>query len=111
VISLSLPFLYLWVYEVLPGRADDFLELYGPIGSWVALFRRADGYPSTELLLDRTVANRFLTIDRWESHDAFARFRNEFSKEFDRLDRLGEQMTSREILLGEFTPAVFNPGL
>ncbi len=101
---MSVPFLYLWAYEVLPGKLEDFLELYGPNGSWAALFRRADGYVSTELLLDLDRATRFVTIDRWESRDAFMRFRTQFTKEFARLDRLGEKLTSREILLGEFRP-------
>ncbi len=99
---LSSPFVYIWAYEVLPGRVDDFNELYGPQGAWVALFRRAPGYLDTELLLDRTQAGRFVTIDRWESSDAFTSFRDKFAEEFDRLDRLGEQLTSHEVLLGEF---------
>lgn len=97
--------MYIWAYEVLPGRVDDFYELYGPKGSWVALFRQAPGYLATELLLDRAQAGRFVTIDRWESSVAFTSFRDEFAEEFDRLDRLGEHLTSHEVLLGEFGSA------
>ena len=97
--------MYIWAYEVLSGRVDDFYELYGPKGSWVALFRRAPGYLDTQLLLDRNQAGRFLTIDRWESRVAFTSFRDTFAEEFNRLDHLGEQLTSHEVLLGEFGSA------
>jgi len=100
--NLSNPLVYIWAYQVLPGKVDDFYELYGPKGSWVALFRRAPGYLDTQLLLDRIQAGRFVTIDRWESKVAFTSFRDKFAEEFDRLDRLGEQLTSHEVLLGEF---------
>jgi hypothetical protein len=48
-----------------------------------------------------------VTIDRWESKVAFTSFRDKFAEEFDRLDRLGEQLTSHEVLLGEFGNAGF----
>jgi heme-degrading monooxygenase HmoA len=99
---LSNPFVYLWAYEVLPEKVDDFLMLYGPNGSWVALFREAPGYLDTQLLRDRTKSYRFVTVDRWESREAFTSFRTTHSEEFDRLDHLGEQLTSQEVLLGEF---------
>ena len=95
-------FAYIWVYDVLPGQVDDFRHLYGPSGRWVALFRQAPGYLDTQLLQDRTQARRFVTIDRWESREAFTAFRLDFADEFDRLDGIGDQMTSNEVLLGEF---------
>jgi heme-degrading monooxygenase HmoA len=99
------PFVYLWTYQVSPERTADFQELHGPNGAWVGLFRRAAGYLDTQLLQDRSDPSRFVTIDRWDSEEAFASFRESFAEEFDHLDRLGERLTVEETALGEFRPA------
>lgn len=95
-------FVYLWAYRVSPERLDEFLELYGSNGLWIDLFRRAPGYLDTELLRDRNDPGRFMTVDRWESEEAFLNFRDRFAEEFDRLDRLGELLNMEETALGEF---------
>jgi len=92
----------MWAYRVSPERLDEFQELYGPNGSWFGLFRRAPGYLDTQLFQDRNESGRFITIDRWESEEAFVGFRADFAEEFDRLDRLGEGLTVEESALGEF---------
>lgn len=97
-------FVYVWVYEVAPEKIPEFLDTYGPDGPWCELFRRANGYLGTELLEDRNRSGRFLTIDRWESKEAFGSFRSAFSTEFEELDRRGERITSSEISLGDFGP-------
>jgi heme-degrading monooxygenase HmoA len=98
------PFVYLWAYRVSPGRLNAFLELYGPNGSWADLFRRAPGYLGTQLLQDRIQSDRFITVDRWVSEEAFVSFRRRFAEDFDHLDRLGETLTAEETALGEFRP-------
>jgi hypothetical protein len=45
-----------------------------------------------------------LTIDRWESEEAFRTFRARFANEFERLDSEGEYLTLEETPLGEFGP-------
>lgn len=101
---MSASFVYLWAYRVSPEGLEEFVETYGPDGSWVDLFRQAPGYLDTQLLRDRNDSVRFITIDRWESEEAFLRFRASFAEEFDHLDRLGERLTIEETLLGEFGP-------
>ena len=99
---MSDPFLYLWAYRVTPETRVEFQDLYGPDGLWVDLFRRAPGYLDTQLLRDRHDSNRFVTIDHWESEEAFLSFRASFAEDFDQLDRLGERLTIEEERLGEF---------
>ena len=94
--------MYLWSYRVSPGREAEFRQLYGPEGRWVRLFRQAPGYLGTDLYRDRGEAGRYLTIDRWESEEAFRAFRARFAEEFERLDSDGEYLTSEETPLGEF---------
>ncbi len=99
------PFVYIWAYRVSPQRADEFRRLYGPEGAWVQLFRQAPGYLGTELFRDRDDGDRYLSIDRWESEEAFRHFRSRFAEEFERLDSDGEQLTFEETPLGEFGSA------
>jgi heme-degrading monooxygenase HmoA len=95
----------LWAFNVQPDRKAEFEFHYGPEGTWVRLFRRAPGYLGSELLQDRTDAHRYVTIDRWQSREAWQAFRQHFSGEYERLDHEFEGMTIAEAQLGEFTPA------
>jgi heme-degrading monooxygenase HmoA len=98
------PFTYIWAYRVPPERVDEFRSLYGPDGPWVRLFRQAPGYLDTVLYRDRNDGARYLTIDRWESEEAFRDFRARFAEDFDRLDSDGEHLTLEETPLGELGP-------
>ena len=96
---------YMWSYEVAPENRDAFCDLYGAEGPWIVLFRQSLAYLGTQLLADLDDIGRFVTIDRWESKEAFVEFRSSFAEEFDALDHRGERLTSREVLLGEFVAA------
>lgn len=74
----------------------EFEQAYGVDGEWVKLFRRAPGYLRTELIRDRENPLRYLTIDSWESEDAYAAFRSQFSKEFAALDAKCAAWTTSE---------------
>jgi len=95
-------FIYIWAFEVRPGRETEFERAYGPDGDWVKLFRQAPGYLHTELLRDRQESNRYLTIDHWESKAAQRAFRQQFAAEFNRIDKTCEQLTESETLVGHF---------
>ena len=97
-------FVYVWAYRVLPGKVVEFTRLYGPDGAWVRLFRQGRGYLGTHLYEDRNYSDRYITIDRWESKNAFAEFRAAFAEEFERLDREGGELTLEETALGELRP-------
>jgi heme-degrading monooxygenase HmoA len=94
----------LWEFTVLPARQAEFERDYGPDGRWVKLFRRAHGYLGSALLRDRTNPLRYLTVDRWESAEAWQAFKREFGAEYERLDREFEGLTTREAPLGEYAP-------
>jgi heme-degrading monooxygenase HmoA len=93
---------YLWEFIVEPDHLDEFRRHYGHDGSWAALFRRATGYMGTLLLQDRSNPRRFITMDRWESPEAFGLFCGAFAKEYAELDARCDQLTEREVSLGEF---------
>ena len=97
-------FTTLWEFTVLPARQAEFESHYGIDGDWVRLFRRGTGYLGSELLQDRANSLRYLTIDRWESIEAWRAFRSRFAQEYEQLDRELEGLASREAALGEYMP-------
>jgi len=92
-----------WVFRVRPERIPEFLSAYAPGGDWELLFRRGEGFHSTELLRDERDETRFLTIDRWESREARERFLLRFREEYQGLDRRCESFTLEEKAVGDFS--------
>jgi len=101
--SRSMPgYTCIWEFHVLPEHQAEFERSYGPDGEWVALFRQARGYRETLLLQDRSNSLRYLTIDRWDSIEAYQVFRKRSSLQYEALDRQCARLTSNEIALGEY---------
>jgi len=95
---------YIWEYTVRPECVAEFEDVYGPNGRWVKLFKKAKGYVRTELHRDRQNANRYVTIDYWESADAWERFRTDMSSEFEAIDSQCAKFTLDEQELGRLDP-------
>jgi heme-degrading monooxygenase HmoA len=93
---------YIWEYEVRPDADSRFREAYGSHGAWVALFRQAPGYVSTELYHDLNAPHFYVTVDTWASRVAHQAFRRQHASAFAELDAACEELTVREALLGEF---------
>jgi heme-degrading monooxygenase HmoA len=91
-----------WEFRVRAERREEFERLYGPEGSWALLFRQAPGYVGTDLLRDRADAQRYLTIDRWASADAYRAFRAAFAGPYAALDERCAALASHEAALGEY---------
>jgi quinol monooxygenase YgiN len=95
-------YVYVWEFRVHAAAVEEFIRHYGADGTWVHLFRRADGYLGTQLLRDRGDPNRFVTIDRWRDEGAWARFHELFVEPFEALDGQCSALTASETLLGHF---------
>lgn len=95
-------YMYAWEYEVPVEHEAAFVRAYGPEGDWVRLFRMAEGYRETRLYRDRTQVGRFVTIDLWESEEAWRAFRRDFASQFEAIDARCEALTTRERELGRF---------
>jgi heme-degrading monooxygenase HmoA len=95
-------FVYVWTYRVKEGAVQEFVRRYGAEGDWVRLFRRAPGYVDTALLASREDPRVFATVDRWESAEAHAAFREEHREAFEALDRACEELTEEETKIGDF---------
>jgi heme-degrading monooxygenase HmoA len=95
-------YVIVWEYRVRPGRETDFERVYGSQGDWVQFFRRGAGFVGTELSRDTANPRRYLTLDFWESAEAYRRFREQHLAEYEAIDHRCEEMTERELQLGTF---------
>jgi len=93
-------YVIVWEFVARPGREAEFERAYGPRGPWAAFFAGADGYLGTELWRGE---GRWMTVDRWDGEDAYARFRAQHLSRYEALDREMEELTARETPLGAFT--------
>ena len=95
-------FAYIWEYIVKDKHIATFERTYGPEGDWVQLFKKADGYMTTDLHQDIANPNRFVTVDFWATKDDRDNFRKQFSEDFEILDARCESYTDREQFMGDF---------
>lgn len=107
----------LWRFEVAKSCASHFEQVYGAEGDWARLFRQAPGFLGTELLRDveprddeRGGASSFyVTLDRWESAEAFETFQRKRGADYQALDARCEALTLREEKLGHFDAVPSSP--
>ena len=92
----------IWEYQVKAERAAEFERIYSSDGAWAELFRKAEGYLSTELLRDPNRPHRYLTMDRWASPQDYDSFLLRFKTEYARLDVRSEHLTETEAFLGRW---------
>ena len=89
-------FVTLWEFEVKPGCEELFERAYGPEGEWVRLFRQDARYRGTRLLRDAGRERVYVTLDEWESREAYETFRERWAAEYGEIDRKCEGLTLRE---------------
>lgn len=95
-------YLILWSFSPQPGLEPDFEAAYGPDGGWARLFHQSPDFLGTELLRDPRAPDRYLTLDRWRSREAFEAFFAAHGRDYEILDRACELLTSKEERLGAF---------
>jgi heme-degrading monooxygenase HmoA len=93
-------FVALWEFEVKPGCEERFERVYGPGGDWAKLFRSDSNYQETRLLRDATRAAIYLTMDFWNSRQAYERFMESHAAEYKELDAANESLTLGERKIG-----------
>lgn len=95
-------FVILWQFDIAEEKTTDFEAAYGASGSWAKLFSQSSEYLQTELLKDAYVPGRYVTIDRWQSEDAFRTFRAQHDADYETVDRACDSLTSAETRIGAF---------
>jgi heme-degrading monooxygenase HmoA len=94
---------YVWEFVVPEASRNEFEAHYAPNGPWGQMFREHAGYIETVLLKDRELPQRYMTIDRWVSREAYNAFRSAGSEAYEQLDRQCEGLASEERFLGAFS--------
>jgi hypothetical protein len=79
-----------------------FEKAYEPDGDWVQLFRQDHRYHGTRLLREVGAERVNVTMDCWESREAYEEFRNKQAAEYTALDQKCEGLMLSERHLGEF---------
>ena len=92
----------IWEIQSKPDRISEFERRYGPEGEWACLFRQSSGFRETLLAADIETPGRYLVTDIWTDLAAFHNFREEFSQQYQALDRACESLTMSEKPLGIF---------
>jgi heme-degrading monooxygenase HmoA len=95
-------FVRIWQFRVSSEKVDQFRAVYGPAGDWAQLFQRETGFLGTELLQSATHPNILLTVDRWDSAEAWAAFLRAWGEEYTALDHRCEKLTVAEWEIGTF---------
>jgi heme-degrading monooxygenase HmoA len=91
-----------WQFQPAPGREEEFAAAYSEGGVWAQLFRQAEGFVGTQLLAPTEPGGPWLTLDRWQSRDAFERFQDDFGEAYRGLDAELEPLTAGELFIGAF---------
>lgn len=95
-------FVALWEFEVKPGNEELFETVYGPKGDWARLFRTDQSYRGTFLPRDMNRNRVYLTIDAWNSRDAYEAFRAAKNDKYEEMDEKCAELTERERKIGEY---------
>jgi heme-degrading monooxygenase HmoA len=95
-------FVALWEFEVKPGCEKRFEKVYGPEGAWARLFRNDTHYYQTRLVRDSLRDGVYLTMDFWESREAYEGFMAEHRAEYAAIDEASETLTEGERRVGWF---------
>jgi len=96
-------FVILWEFEVKPGSAGGFENVYGPNGAWVRLFQRDPHFRGNQLLRDPTRPLFYFTLDFWDSETDYHDFLNAYRAAYEELDRYNEGLTLQERNIGSFS--------
>ncbi len=91
-------YVIVWRFRADPERLGEFLAAYSGDGRWSAFFGQGEGYLGTELI--DLGGGEFVTLDRWESAEAYERFRAQHAEEYATLDECFESLCASEERLG-----------
>lgn len=91
-------------FVVAEGKEQEFLQVFGPGGSWPALLESSGGYLESKCFPWSEAERRYRVLDRWSSHRAFESFRRQRQQQYENFMRLitADGLIEREMVLGSF---------
>ena len=93
----------MWECHVRLDSLAEFEKRYGADGDWAMLFHRSSGFIETLLLKDLHETGKYITLDRWQSAEAFKSFRSKWEQDYIGLDNECNALTLSEKHLGTFS--------
>ena len=93
-------FVALWEYEVKLGDKERFEKAYGPDGEWARLFRSDSDYLEIRLMRDAFRPAMYLTLDFWDSREAYEKFLAKHRAEYSAVDEATESLKNNERRIG-----------
>lgn len=98
-------FLVVWEFEVKPECEEQFVSVYGSDGDWARLFRKDENYQHSMLVQDPSRPHVYLTLDFWNSLEAYETFKSSYRESYMDLDKACEDFTISERHIGSFRQA------
>ena len=95
-------FVRIWQFRVASEKTDEFRRVYGPAGAWAELFAREIGFLGTELLQSTSEPDIFVTMDSWDSTEAWAAFLRAWGDDYTALDHRTQSLVTSEDEIGAF---------
>jgi heme-degrading monooxygenase HmoA len=99
-------YVVVWEFRVRSEKRQAFERGYGPDGDWARLFKRDGAFRGVELwrggALDDPEWDRYLTVDRWASVEAYHAFRERTETEYQEMDHRFLELCETETMLGAF---------
>jgi len=95
-------YIYIWKFYINDNYKNEFEYLYGLEGAWVKLFKKDPMYIKTELISDLKYPKQYLTIDYWQTKEAYKLFHFNNKNRYIEIDAVGKKFTNKEEFLGEF---------
>ena len=95
----------LWQFRPPAGGEKAFAEAYASGGPWAEVFGQAPGFIGTRLMRPPEGSDWWLTIDSWDSAEAFANFLENHREAYAALDRQLEGIAGEETFIGAFDDA------
>ena len=92
------------------GKEQMFEQIYGPEGDWAQFFRQGNGYCGTELSRDLDQPRRYVTLDFWESREAYENFKTQHADEYKAIDQKCESLTEKEQEIWKFERVAIKNG-
>ena|ERR1700757_2019590 len=92
----------IWEFLVKGDCQAQFEAVYGPKGEWAIFFEQDPAYCGTDLVRDVQNNRRYVTLDYWNSRQAYEEFRSKQAAGYREIDARCESLTERETNLGGF---------
>ncbi|MBM4165696.1 MAG: hypothetical protein FJ218_02045 [Ignavibacteria bacterium] len=86
----------IWEFCVARGKEKEFKRKYDSNGTWAHFFSREKGYQKTMLLAQKEHHRYFVTVDIWDSEEAYKQFREKHLHEYSAIDKVCEELTESE---------------